>query len=152
MSAAIPPAALEYRRVDGPELRCAAADINAASYGVSPEMGREALDHEELWGEGCFGYVGYYNGNAVATSTTYVRDKYLYVALVATLPDYRSRGFARAITGYSMQAANKASGLQRTILHATPMARAIYDSLGFRTVTTFSMFLPTALLAEHAAS
>lgn len=116
------------------------------------EMGREALDHESLWGEGCFGYVGYSNGDAVATATTYVRNDYLYVALVATLPESRSRGFAKAITTHSMQEASKASGLQRTILHATPMARSIYESLGFRTVTTFPMFLPAALLAEHQAS
>src|SRR2546426_8500020 len=152
VSAAIPLEGLEYRRVDRPELRNAAADINAASYGVSMEMGREALDHESLWGEGCFGYVGYSNGDAVATATTYIRDDYLYVALVATLPESRSRGFAKAITSHSMQEASKASGLQRTILHATPMARSIYESLGFRTVTTFPMFLPAALLAEHQSS
>jgi ribosomal protein S18 acetylase RimI-like enzyme len=138
---------LEFRRVDGSELRCAAADINAAGYEVSPEMAREALDHENLWGEGCFGYVGYFEGAAVATSTTYVRNGYLYVALVATLPEFRSRGFATAVTSRSIQEAGAASGLHRTILHATPAARSIYESLGFRTVTTFPMFLPAELLA-----
>lgn len=141
---------LECRRVDGALLRRAAADINAAGYEVSPEMAREALDHENLWGEGCFGYVGYFEGTAVATSTTYVRDGYLYVALVATLPEFRSRGFARAITGQSIEYASAASGLQRTILHATPTARPLYESLGFRTVTTFPMFLPAALLSGAA--
>ncbi len=140
-------AGLECRRVAGSQLRRAVADINAAGYEVSPEMAREALDHESLWGEGCFGYVGYFEGNAVATSTTYVRDGYLYVALVATLPEFRSRGFGRAITSHSMQAAGAASGLRRVILHATPVARPIYEALGFRTVTTFPMFLPEALLA-----
>ena len=138
---------LECRRVEGSELRRAAADINAAGYEVSPEMAREALDHENLWGEGCFGYVGYSAGTAVATSTTYVRDGYLYVALVATLPEFRSRGFARAITSHSIKEASAASGLRRTILHATPAARPLYESLGFHDVTTFPMFLPAALLA-----
>lgn len=138
---------LEYRRVDSKELRQAAADINAASYGVSAEMAREALDSEALWGEGCFGYVGYFDGKPVATSTTYVRSGYLYVALVATLPEFRSRRFAKAITSHSINEASRASGLQRTILHATPMARSMYELLGFRTVTTFPMFLPVALVA-----
>jgi ribosomal protein S18 acetylase RimI-like enzyme len=142
---------LEFRRVEGPLLRRAAADLNGAGYEVSPEMAREALDHENLWGEGCFGYVGYFEGTAVTTSTTYVRDGYLYVALVATLPEFRSRGFGAAITSHSIKAASAASGLRRTILHATPAARHIYESLGFRTVTTFPMFLPAALLGGPAA-
>jgi ribosomal protein S18 acetylase RimI-like enzyme len=137
---------MEYRRVDDQELRQTVADINAAGYEVSSEMAREALDHENLWTEGCFGYVGFFQQAPVVTSTTYVRDGYLYVALVATLPEFRSRGFAKAITSYSIEEASKASGLQRTILHATPMAKSIYESLGFRTVTTFPMFLPSALL------
>jgi GNAT superfamily N-acetyltransferase len=140
---------LEYRQVDSQELRCAVADLNAAGYEVPPEMAREALDHAALWGEGCFGYVGFLNDTPVATSTTYVRSNCLYVALVATQPEFRKRGLARGITSYSVEQAERASGLQRTLLHATPMARSIYESLGFRTVTTFPMFLPAALLAAH---
>ncbi|HEX6717275.1 MAG TPA: GNAT family N-acetyltransferase [Pyrinomonadaceae bacterium] len=140
---------LEYRRVDSRELRQAVADINAGGYGVPGEMAREALDREELWGEGCFGYVGYFNGNPVTTSTTYVRDGYLYVALVATLPDFRSRHFAAAITSHSINEAGRASNLNRVILHSTPMARSIYELLGFRPVTTFPMFLPHALVAAE---
>lgn len=142
---------LEYRGVDSKELRQTAADINGVSYGVSDEMAREALDSEALWGEGCFGYVAYFNGKSVATSTTYVRNGYLYVALVATLPEFRSRSFAKAITSHSINEASRASGLARTILHATPMARSMYELLGFRTVTTFPMFLPVALVAAVGA-
>ena len=142
---------LEYRRVDSKELRQAAANINAAAYGVTAEIAREALDSEALWDEGCFGYVAYFNGKSVATSTTYVRNGYLYVALVATLPEFRSRSFAKAITSHSINEASRASGLQRTILHATPIARSMYELLGFRTVTTFPMFLPVALVAAVGA-
>jgi ribosomal protein S18 acetylase RimI-like enzyme len=138
---------LEYRHVDSRELRCDVADLNAAGYEVPPEMAREALDHVALWEEGCFGYVGFLNDTPVATSTTYVRSNCLYVALVATRPDFRQRGLARKITSHSVQQAERASGLQRTLLHSTPMARSLYESLGFRTVTTFPMFLPAALLA-----
>src|SRR5215471_12502940 len=108
---------LTYRRVDGLERRRAVADINATGYEVSSEMAREALDHEKLWDEGCFGYVGYLGEVPVVTSTTYVRNGFLYVALVATLPEFRSRGFAAAITSHSISEASKASGLRRTLLH-----------------------------------
>jgi ribosomal protein S18 acetylase RimI-like enzyme len=151
--ARVPADGIEYRRVDSQELRRAVADINAAAYEVPGEMAREALDHESLWNDDCFGFVGFSQQTPVATSTTYVRDGYLYVALVATLPEFRARGLAKAITSYSISAASQASGLQRTILHATPMAKSIYSSLGFHTVTTFPMFLPAALLgaAPHEA-
>jgi GNAT superfamily N-acetyltransferase len=137
---------LEYRRVDSQELRHAVADINAAAYAVSTEMAREALDHPSLWGDGCFGYVGFLDNTPVVTATTYLRAGCLYVALVATLPEFRARGFAKAITSYSIKAAQEVSGLGRILLHSTPMARSVYDSMGFRTVTMFPMFLPAALL------
>jgi GNAT superfamily N-acetyltransferase len=138
---------LEYRQVDSQELRCAVADLNATGYEIPSEMAREALDHKALWDDRSFGYVGFLNDTPVATSTTYVRPNCLYVALVATRPDFRKRGLGAAITSYSVQRAQTASGLKRTLLHSTPMARSIYESLGFRTVTTFPMFLPAALLA-----
>src|SRR4030095_123428 len=44
-----PPEGLDCRRVVDQPLRRAVADLNAAGYDVSSEMGREALDHEEMW-------------------------------------------------------------------------------------------------------
>src|SRR5258705_13971993 len=40
------------------------------------------------------------------------------------LPEFRARGLAIAITSQSVHEAGKASGLKRTILHATPLARS----------------------------
>ena len=139
-------ATLEYRKVTEPRLRQDVAEINALCYEVPKEMALEALDHESLWGEGCFGYVGYAEGKAVATATTYARQNILYVALVATRPESRKSGHATAITSHSMYEASQKSGLRRTILHATPMARSIYEALGFRNVTAFTMFLPAEFL------
>jgi GNAT superfamily N-acetyltransferase len=143
---------LEFRKVDGPELRRAVADINALSYGVPVELGREAVDREALWDERCFGYVGFEQGNPVTTATTYVLPDCLYVALVATVPEARKRGYGAAATRYSLHAAARESGAGCAILHATSMAHKVYERLGFRSVTAFSMHLPAALLQATTAS
>lgn len=142
---------LEFRRVEGPELRRAVADINAVSYGVPLELGREAVDREAVWDEHCFGFVGFDQGEPVTTATTYVLPDCLYVALVATVPEARKRGYGTAATRYSMNAAARDSGVSRAILHATSMAHPVYKRLGFRAVTTFSMHLPVSLLQGAVA-
>ena len=138
--------ALDFRRVDSPELRQAVADINAVSYDVSLEMGREAVDREALFDDTCFSYVGFASGEAVTTATAYVQADCLYVALVATVPGARQRGYGAAATAHAMREAARSSGLGRTILHATSIGLPIYQQLGFRPVVEFSMHLPAPLL------
>jgi GNAT superfamily N-acetyltransferase len=146
-----PPPGLVYRRVRDQELRRAMADITAISYGVSIEMGREAVDRESIWDDACFGYVGFEDGSPVTTAAAYVLPECLYVALVGTAPEARKRGYAQSITAHALREAAASSGLRRSILHATSMARSVYERLGFRPVVDFSLHLPVALLQSMAA-
>jgi ribosomal protein S18 acetylase RimI-like enzyme len=60
---------------------------------------------------------------------------------VATRPEARGLGLARNLTLHGFAAA-RAAGYRLGILHSTPMARTLYEKLGFLSATRFRMFTP----------
>ena len=136
-----PAAELDLRPVNNPETRCMVADINAISYEVPLEWGREVFSEAGVWYSGWFGCVSHADGKGVATSVTMILDGIRYVGLVATLPEFRHRGYAEAAMRYSLEMAYKATGIKRTVLHATAMGKPSYERMGYRSVATFNMYM-----------
>ena len=66
----------------------------------------------------------------MSTATTIVHDDVLYLALVATTPDARRKGYAEAVIRHSLQKAHDTTGLNRTILHATEAGFPVYKRMG----------------------
>jgi GNAT superfamily N-acetyltransferase len=131
---------ITLRRVNDRETRCAVADLNAISYGLPQEWGREALDHEEMWHEGIIGYVGYVNHEPVTCACAYLIDKCLYVALVATHPGHRKRGYAEAVIRYTLNEAATVFDYTHSVLHATVDGYPLYAAMGYRAVGTFTAY------------
>jgi GNAT superfamily N-acetyltransferase len=132
---------LELRPVADAETRNAVADINAVGYEVPIEWGREGFAEPAVWPGGVFGCVGYAEGKAVTTATTLILDGIRYVGLVATLPECRRRGYAEAVMRRSLEMAYAATGIQRTVLHATAMGRPTYEKMGYRAVAEFGFYM-----------
>lgn len=131
---------LEFRQVEDTETRRAFSEVNAAAYGIPVEWGYEALDVEALWGSGGFGVVGYLDGKPVTTAETIALDGLLYVALVATLPEHQKKGYAEAAMRRSLAQAAEATGLERTVLHASQAGFPLYQEMGYRPVAPFFGF------------
>jgi GNAT superfamily N-acetyltransferase len=121
------------------QTRIAVNDLNSIAYDLPPEPGRGAFNRESIW-SGAFGVIGYYKDQPVATATTLPIDGRLFVELVATHPDYRRRGFAEACMRDSLARAAAATGLRRTVLHATDAGRPLYLKMGYRDVTKFHLY------------
>jgi len=133
---------LECRPVADAETRQAVSDINCICYKVPLDWGREVIDREPFWNRGVFGSVGHVGSMPVTTATTLAVDGRLYVAMVATLPDYRRRGYAETVMRHSLAQAHAATGLTRTVLHATDIGLPVYRKMGYRPVTLFTMYAP----------
>ena len=134
------PTDLEYRRIDDETTRLAVADINAQCYDTALEWGRESIAVPGAWTEEHFGFVGYVDDRPVATATALFLDGLLYVALVATLPEYRRRGYAEAVMRKALTEASRAHGVERTVLHASEMGFPVYRDMGYRTVRKFDLY------------
>lgn len=126
---------LEIRDVTDPLSRRAVYEINCLAYDMPLDPGRDSMDLDSLWAK-MHGAVGYVDNMPVATATAFRVDGRRYVALVATLPDYRNRGYAEACMRYALQKA----GSGRTILHATEAGHPVYLKMGYRDVCHFRMY------------
>jgi GNAT superfamily N-acetyltransferase len=116
-------------------------DINCLAYGFAVEIGRASLLRQSFW-QSAFPYVAFSGERAVATATVIVQRECLYLALVATLPEAHGKGYGQAVVRHSLQRAYEATGLTRTILHATQAGYSLYDRLGYREVAHFTGYAP----------
>jgi ribosomal protein S18 acetylase RimI-like enzyme len=82
-------------------------------------------------------FVGYSEGEAVATAAAYVSDHAVDVTLVTCRKEVRGRGFGRAVT----QAAVDTDRAKPAMLLASDDGQPVYRSMGFRTVTRFTLWV-----------
>jgi predicted acetyltransferase len=67
-------------------------------------------------------------------------DGRLYVGMVATAQEFRRLGCAEAVMRRSLEDAARATGLVRTILHASPMGRPLYSQMGYHDTAPFTVY------------
>lgn len=133
------PEGLTLRPVVDEATRIAVNDLNSLAYDMPVELGRETFALPSLW-EGLYSMVGYADKQPVATATVVPVEGCLYVAMVATLAEYRRRGYAEACMRAALDRAGRDTGLTRTVLHATDMGRPVYLKMGYQEVTPFLLY------------
>jgi GNAT superfamily N-acetyltransferase len=86
-------------------------------------------------------YLSETAGQAVSALATLPLGQTVGVYHVATRPGYRRRGIAGALLTLALQEA-RAEGARLATLTATPEARMLYESLGFRTCGYIEQWIP----------
>jgi GNAT superfamily N-acetyltransferase len=115
--------------------------INIAAYELPAGMGDGSMDRKEIFAPG-FPVVGSVNGDPASCTLTVPVDGRLYVAFVATKPNHRRQGFAEICMKRSLDLASAASGLKRTVLHASDAGRPVYERMGYRAVAGYTAYMP----------
>jgi GNAT superfamily N-acetyltransferase len=133
---------LDYERARGQAGADAIAAINQAAYGMPDEMAA-MMSIPPLWEDDNCGMIGSAGGVQVTCSATFALAGCLYVGWVATLPGHQRRGYAEAVMRHSLNEAAAATGLKRTVLHASPAGTAIYEAMGYRRVCNFTAYALT---------
>jgi GNAT superfamily N-acetyltransferase len=131
---------LEIRRVGDETTRLAFCEIGCACFHVPLHWFREIFLTQRIWEEGFVGYVGYSNGEPVATAATVTAGGVIGIYNVATLPEHRRRGHAEAVVRYALEQARLESDCERTILQATDHGLQLFECMGFRTVTAVDVY------------
>lgn len=134
---------MEYRRVASLEDAKTALDINMHSYGLPEEMGASALAADAFYGDARreFGYLGLVDGVPVSTAAVIEIGGWLYVALVATEPERRQKGYAEAVMRHALAESARELGITRTSLDATAMGAPVYSRMGYaRTGERWTMY------------
>ncbi|MCU1248212.1 MAG: GCN5-related N-acetyltransferase [Edaphobacter sp.] len=111
------------------------AELNCAAYNLPMETAVSVVKDHSLWKDHAYGYLAYEGDKAVATATAIINEGCLFLFLVATLPEAQRKGYGEAVVRYALQTAHEATGLQRTVLHATEAGYPIYARLGYHPTT-----------------
>lgn len=78
-------------------------------------------------------------GQPIAKAGMYLGSGSAGIYAVVTKPEARRLGLARILTLTALHMASE-SGYQLAVLHSTPMAEALYKSIGFSTLAEFRLF------------
>lgn len=134
----LPP--MRYRAVTDSESRRIVFELNAVAYEVPPEWGLDYNERVGIWDREAFGVIGYLDERPAACAVTVSLDSRLYVALVATTHEFRGLGCAEAVIRRSLDDAARATGLSRTVLHASPMGHPLYSQMGYHDTLPFTVY------------
>jgi predicted GNAT family acetyltransferase len=91
-----------------------------------------------------YAYIGLENGVPVSAAATVETNGCLFLALVATAPEAQRKGYADATVRKALFEGAKATGLTRTVLHATMAGAPVYERIGYRRVATIRFYGLTA--------
>jgi ribosomal protein S18 acetylase RimI-like enzyme len=130
---------VEVRRVGDPATQDAFCAIGSICFNVPAPWFREVFDHESVW-TNFEAYVGYAGGEPVATAATVTGAGAIGVYNVGTTPDRRRQGFAEAVMREALCCARAASGIEYSVLQSTPAGLRLYERMGYRAITKFSVF------------
>lgn len=125
-----PPDPLRIERVETDAQREAFVRTAAVGFGFEAAAGaliftRGFLDRPEVQA-----FIGSVGDEVVATSMLFQSGAVAGIYWVATLPDWRARGFGAAITWASVDAGARA-GCRVASLQASTMGRPVYARMGF---------------------
>lgn len=139
----LPPARVlpkqESRRVCEGPVKDAFCAIGSTCFNVPLAWFCEVFDSPSVWKDFA-AYVGYVNGEPVSTAATIIGGGAVGVYNVATMPGHRRGGYGESIMRHALDQARSEHGLSRTVLQSTPQGFELYRRMGFRTVTSVSVF------------
>ncbi|MFC5013403.1 MULTISPECIES: GNAT family N-acetyltransferase [Streptomyces] len=123
---------LTFARVRSDDELTAYADLNSRAYGFGLDEGRDGLAGSALWRQEAYAYLGLREGVPVTCAAAVPADGRLFVALVATAPEWQRRGYGEAVTRKALHEGARATGLTRATLHATEAGAPVYPRIGLR--------------------
>jgi GNAT superfamily N-acetyltransferase len=111
-------------------------------FAISPHEVNLVMGDRVLWIESVRHYVGYIDGTPVGTASLVTSGPMPGIWNVGTLPEFRKRGIASAMM-YHMLDEAQALGHTSSMLLASTDGLPLYRHMGYKTITTIRMFVPT---------
>lgn len=132
---------IEVRRVADEESRLAFAHITSVSFEIPRSVCHDIYAGARAWSGSFQGYVGYADGVPVATTATVIEGGVIGIYSVGTVPEHRRRGYAEATMRAVLAIERERSGIETTVLQSTSAGLPLYERMGYRKVTRFSVYI-----------
>jgi len=130
---------IEVRRVGDRRSADDFRGIGSVCFHVPLAWFNEVFDEQSVW-ERFAGYVGYVDGVPVSTTATIECGGTVGVYNVATMPEFRRRGYGEAVMRYALADAERVRAPRPIVLQSTEAGLRLYEKMGFRTVARFSVY------------
>ena len=132
---------LDVRPVADAATRNAFAKIMSLTFEIPQSICDAIYGSERAWMSNFHGYVGFADGQAVASAAATITGDAIGLYSVATLPSHRRRGYAEAIMRQVIANAERSAGVKRTVLQSTRSGYSLYKKMGYRAVTNFNVYI-----------
>jgi hypothetical protein len=141
-----PPSSLEIRVADDERSFKETIRTAAIGFGMPVDPIVQAFSPAILQDPGFVALIGSVDGRPVATSMLVMTEDMAGVYTVAVVPEARRMGFGRLMTRRAIQE-GVARGATRACLQASGMGEPIYVAMGFRTVTSYRLYVVPSQLS-----
>jgi ribosomal protein S18 acetylase RimI-like enzyme len=131
--------AIDVRQVCDAATRDAFCAIGSVCFHVPLIWFHEVFESDTVW-DRFAAYVGYVKGEPVSTAAIVCGGGALGVYNVATLPGHQRLGYGECVMRYALADMTRNSGIERTVLQSTPAGLRLYERMGYRTITTVSVY------------
>ena len=132
---------IDVRPVVDEATRTAFAWITSTTFDIPHAICSAIYGGEQAWTGDFKGYVGYLGGQAITTTAVIVAAGVIGFYSVATLADYRRFGYAEATMRKVYDQVKQESGIEHTVLQATRSGYGLYERMGYRRITNFSVYV-----------
>lgn len=132
---------LECRQVADRRTREDFGSLTATNFDIPLHIARAVYYPENAWRGSYRGFVGYDGGKPVSIAAVVAAAESLGIYSLATLPDYRRRGYGEALLRAAVAAEQRRTGIRRLVLQSTEIGHTLYLRMGFRPVAKFSVYL-----------
>ena len=135
-----PLAQLTFCAVDNERTRTEFAHIASIVFSLPFETSKKIYGSAGLWQPPSYGWIGYFDEKPVCVATTVIANGVVGVYSLGTLPQHQGCGYGETILRYAITEAQRETGIEPTVLQATPQGLRLYLRMGFRIVTKFSIY------------
>lgn len=132
--------ALDVRQVNDASSRLTFAHLVSTIFDLPFPMTLDIYGREAVWAGEYWGFIGYASDRPAAIAMMNLTNDCFGYYSVGTIPELRRRGLAEALMRRAYGMVSKETGLSSCVLQSSTAGRRLYEQMGFREVTRFSVF------------
>lgn len=132
---------VRVRRVNDEPTRSAFAHLTSLSFDIPAGICQHIYCSARAWTGSFEGYLGYVGNTPVTTTATVITNDVVGIYSVGTTPQSRRRGYAEATMREVLRQVRERTGIAATVLQATSSGFSLYEQMGYRKHTRFSVYI-----------
>ena len=136
-----PLAEIEMRPVADAATRSAFAEITSIAFEIPYTVAHAVYMRQQAWGGDYRGFVGFADGKPVSIVAIVAAAEAIGVYSLATVPGFRRRGYAEALLRAAASEVSRQTGFTQVLLQSTDAGYALYQRMGFRDATKYTVYL-----------